>query len=841
MCGYWICRFDFLLNVYVDLNRPNPSNGTRVRLLSAIVLTACIVPIWMHNRDILRDFFDYSILIAAAGKIEAGLKPFTGVRSPMQSSVYLFNYASELVAGRSYLGLTWGGLAQALGGGWLILALVGRKLGGWGAFVTALAITLAGSLQHVLFFYNPIGIICYSVVLLGMAMNPRLDLGRSWRGYAVLAALFVGGINKLNFQGAALVLGGMLALWACVGRRITPAGLARSWGLMALFGVGMPIFFELWWTGASLRQWLDNVVLLPTVRQTGLTRIFDPGIYLHPVHDFHHHLLVPAIGGIGLLLLGGCGFRLGWWDGTRAWGARLVAVGLLVVGALMGGLLMLTNNESVLLTSLAYPVLAMAIYLFQRENRPAADPWLGRMVMAAMMLWAGVGGYAAWHGSRVLYAQNPPPRSAYVRVEVNTGPLAFFNGVRMLPEQREAYEWVAARLETFKDADGRLTGVLFGPGFEWMERIYPESIVPLAPVWYHAGTSLTEGDQEYFQRLLAGGRSRLVTQKGWEEWPASIRQWLRTAYRAEYVGSRDVIYHPRLPMAPEPTAAGDLNVTTAEFRATESNVMLPATRITDNLKLYRTEAGSIFGAYFSNSWAWPMGARSFQGRAVAQLKGAAVGVHHVTFRVMAGHAETGELLWEAPVVLTPQRPRASLAFALQAGGRPVWLQALVGENSAEQVLAGWREVRITEAGEAESTPALPFNRKLELRANLSTGPGPNQLWFGRGSARQSANGWSLVPAEFWRKQASSSSRLEVTFEFEANPSAPADPVVVGLVWYRAGRIELMTEQSFDLRNVGRTTLRAWLPEPNGWVGLIARPAGGDGVGHRVRIVSWTMQ
>ena len=411
----------------------------------------------------------------------------------------------------------------------------------------------------------------------------------------------------------------------------------------------------------------------------------------------------------------------------------------------------------------------------------------------------------------------------------------------MLPEQREAYEWVAARLETFKDADGRLTGVLFGPGYEWMERIYPESIVPLAPVWYHAGTSLSEGDLEYFKRLLDGGRSRLVAQRGWEEWPASIRQWLHAAYRAEYVGSRDVIYHPRLPLAPEPTVSGDHNLSTAEFRETGSNVMLPATRITDNLKLYRTELGNALGAHSDSNWAWPMGVRSFQGRAVAQLVGAVDGVHSVTFRIMTGQAETGELLWEVPVVLTTQRPRVDLTFALQASGRPVWLQTLVGENSAERVLAGWREIRITEAGGEESSPALPFNQKLKPLGTLSTGLWPDQLWFGRSPARQSANGWSLVPAEVWRKQTTTSSRIEVTFEFEANPKDPADPVVVGLVWYRAGRIELMTEQSFDLRKVDRATLRAWLPEPSGWAGLIARPAGGEGAGHRVRIVSWTMQ
>jgi len=801
-----------------------------------IALAVLVVPIWLHNRDIVRDFFDDSILIASAGKIEAGLKPYTGVRSPMQSSVYLLNYASEVVAGRSYLGLTWGGLVQALGGAWLIFALLARKAGTMGAFMAAAAVALAGLTQHVLFFYNPVGILCFSVVVLGLAMDPALKVLGPWRHQTVLAALFVGGINKLNFHGAALVLGGMIVLAAWVARRLKPQECGRSIALLAGFGLVLPLAFELAWTGATFRQWLDNVVLMPTARRAELGRVFDPAIYLHPVHDFHHHILVPGMGGIGLLLLVALGLRLAWATprGLRSWHGALMLLLLLGVGALLGALLMITNHESVLLTSLPFPVLALAILLARQECGKPVDLWMRGLVGAALMLWATVGGYATWHGSRVLYAQNPPPRSAYVEVKDTTGPMSFFRGVKMLPEQWDAYARVIARLDTFRDADGRLTGVLFGPGFEWMERVFPESIVPLAPVWYHAGTTLAEGDAGYFRKLLDGGRRRLVTQKGWEAWPGDIRQLLAGEYRAEAVNARDLIYHPRRPELPMPAGSADRNVTTAEFRQTGGNIMLAATLGTENLRLDPGANGTAFGAAGSSTWAWPAGARAFQGRTVARWLPDNTAPQTVHFRIIAGDPDAGELLWEASAHVTAQQPVIEFPFSLQANGRPVWLQTVVGKDAATSAFAGWREVRITHAADMESSPTLPFDRKLVAVSDQG-----DVHWFGRPSSR--VQGLShMVPLERWQRYVAPRSRLEVTVTFEPNQGDLADPVVLALVWYRAGRFEIITEQMFDLRKTAHATLTGGLPEPYGWVGLIARPAGGEGAGHRVRLDSWEL-
>lgn len=809
-------------------------------------LSICTISIWQHNRDILRDLFDYSTVITSAGKVEAGLKPYTGVRSPMQSSVYLFNYATQQIFGWNYLSLTWGGLIQALGGAGLLLVLLWKRAGAVLATLITAAITFAGLLQHVVFFYNPLGILCFSVVVLGMALNPRLMIWKSWPTWVVLAALFVGGMNKLNFQGAALLLGGWLAVMACVDRRITFSELVQTVGIMVLCGLILPIGFELGWTGATWGQWLDNVVLMPTARQVSPGQLIDPNLYLHPIFDFHHHMLVRPIGGIGLLLMVFAGGWLGWTARLKrkSWCDCLVRIALVLSGVMMGALLMLTNHESVLLTSLAYPVLAAALYLAYRGEVAGADCWMRRVVLGGALLWSIAGGYATWHGSRVLYALDPPSRSTYIRVDDTTGTMGYFHGVRFLPEQLDAYRQVIGRLEEIRSSRGDLKGVLFGPGFEWMERAYPETFTRHEPIWYHAGTTLSETDQDYFSELLDKGTGILVTQRGWQEWPNSIQNFLRDNYRMEAVGSRDIIYHPRGQEAARTTVAGNRSILMADFRAeTGSNIMLAATQITPNLKLESHENITILGARSDSNWQWPMGANSFHGKAVAQLPSEERETHSVTFRIMSKDASNGNLIWETPVILSPNRRMVEIPFSIHTPQRPIWFQILFeqGDGGESAVLAGWRDMRITYATGLDELPALPFNRGLDEWAGGTAMPSDSQRWYVSVLAEEAIGGWHQVAAEHWRAYHDPISKITVAAEFEVNPADPADPVVVALAWYRAGRFEILTERMIDLRQTKRVDLETYSPEPTGWVGLLVRPAGGKGAGHFFRMMNWVVQ
>jgi hypothetical protein len=458
----------------------HPADKKRIspRYVSALLIflmSVCIVFVWLRNHDILLDLFDYSTVITAAGKVEHGFKPYTGVRSPMQSSVYLLNYATERVFGRNYLALTLGGLVQALLGALLVRAMLPRSVGPVASTLVALAVTLAGSLQHAVFFYNPLGILCLGIVLLGVAADPQLWPVRRWQTLVVFGALFLGGINKLNFQGATLVLAGLLGLAAWAQGMITGGTWFRNILLLALFGCALPLGFELAWTGATFRQWAADVIMLPAGREAMIRQVLDPGIYLRPLHNYHHHILIRGIAGVGLAVLLVTG---GWmlWEARvnrRSVWVLLVRAVLLCAGCVLCALLITTNIETVVLTSLAYLILALALYLQFRQPDRRADLWLGRGLLGATLLWFAVGGYAAWHGSRVLYSLDPPPRSAYVRLEKAPPALSYLNGVRMLPEQIDALQRDAARMAALEDVEGKLPGVLFGPALEWFERAYP--------------------------------------------------------------------------------------------------------------------------------------------------------------------------------------------------------------------------------------------------------------------------------------------------------------------------------------------------------------------------------
>jgi hypothetical protein len=812
-------------------------------IVLGVLLVGVVVAVWARNRDILRDVYDYSTVITAAGKVEAGLKPYTGVRSPMQSAVYLFHYGTERVFGRHYLGLTFGGLVQALLGGVLLWVAVRRCGEDVTALLVVAAVLLAGASQHVVFFYNPIGLLALAVVVWGLAREPGLRPWSSWRSVVVLAALAVGGINKINFHGAALAMGGALVWAAWVRGRLTGRQFSVTAGLMFLAGVVVPLGFELAWTGAGLRLWWENVVLLPTARHVGAGLLLDTALYRGAINDFYPFFLFRPLSGLGALLILGVGVWLGWqaWRERLSWadtGSRLV---LVVLGLVLAGLLVITNHETVMLTSLGYPVVAVALVLAYRRDHVGADRVVARVVVGATLVWTLSGGYAAWHGSRVLYDHNPPPRSAYVRVEETTGPLAYFRGVRFLPDQRQAWDAVVARLEALQDEDGRLRGVLFGPAMEWLERAYPECIVPLAPIWYHAGTSLRGEDVEYFPTLLDGGRSRLLTHRFWQEWPHAIERWLAAHYVVEAVSSRDVMYHPRRRGRPPADRPGEQRVSMGEFRdQTGGNVMLRATGASANLALHAAPDGAIFGATEDSQWHLPQGPFALRGRAVGRWTGEGGGTRRLTLRIMADDPENGEMIWKQPVRLTAAQAHQEFEFAVFPAGRPLWLQTVYEDESVGEVLAGWREVRITHAGPFGPRPALPYRRELVPLLSPSSRDEPGLIrWFGRPGS--SGPPRVQVPAEHWRRHAEPVGRLQVALRFVVNQADPGDPVVVSLAWYRAGRFEIMTQRMIDLRQETEVSLEGYPPEPVGWLGVLTRPAGGAGAGHRWELLEWTVQ
>jgi hypothetical protein len=796
-----------------------------------LLVISSVVVLWAKNRDILRDSYDYSVVIAAAGKVEQGFKPYADVRSPMQSSVYLLNYSTERLFGRNYLGLTVGGLVQGLLGGLLLLGLLRNSLGVWLAGGLTMAVVLAGLMQHMVFFYNTVGIWCLSIVLLGLAVEPALWPVRSLRTTIILAALFLSGINKINFHGVTLVFAVLLTIASWRNGRIAMVAAGRNGLILVCFGGILPVGFELAWTGATYAQWLEQVVLGPTARHAFLAQIVSPDIYLSPAQDFYPHMLVRGIGGVGLGLLLLTGVWLLWdaWVGRRPMSEWLLRGGLILLGALASAALMITNHETVLLTSLAYPVIALVIYLQFSGSGRTAECWMRGILLGGMTVWVVAGGYAAWHGSRVLYGHNPPPRESYVRLDPQHRALQYFSGVRMPAEQIDAYERTATKLHEIEQSERSLQDVLFGAGQEWLERAYPQMIVRHAPIWLHAGTSLNDGDQHYMLEILDQGRRRLLVQKGWEAWPPEVSRMLEERYLAEDIGSRDRLYHPRGPRPPPTESGSPSGPAPLDFRvAVGSNVALAATRVSEGMTLQPGKEGMAYGAGRSTSWSWPLGSNALHGLAVARLGPAAVGTVIVTFRIMADDPERGSLIWQTSAAVGPDHVLTELPFSLYTGGRPLWLQTIVPPGLGEAVFAGWRQLRISHSNEQDHSPPQPFSAGLRRSVPAEGQDVGDVVRYVAVPLTSVGEDVMSVPAEYWRRVASRSGIVRVAFVLQRNTPRSGEPVNVTLAWYRAGRFEIMTERLIDAGNPGPVIMEAPVTEPGGWVGVLTRHgAAGD--------------
>ena len=522
-------------------------------LLGGVLLVAFLI--WQRNRDILCDMYDYSSVIVAAGKIEAGLKPYVDFRSTMQTAGYVLSRGVEKVFGANYLSLTKGGLILIVGGGVLLHFLWRKQFTPWLAVMFAGAVTLGGLAQHVVIFYNPLRLLCLAVVVAGMPVICREKSEWNWRWVAVFGALVLSGANKINFHGLAMGLAGLIVLVAAVQKAISWRRMMAWWLGLFVVGLCLPWGLELSWTGASPTDWFNNVVVLAEERVGFVGRVFSLPTYAGPTYDYHHYILIKPLHTIGLVVIAGVVIVA--WRASLTWTDKLVLLALAIVGALGGVLLTVTNVESIALTSQGTLMGAIAV----AANLPEAQRLkLRGWLSLAAALWMVVGGYAAWQGSRVLYGQNDVQRETYIRLKHAPKYLRYLEGVRLEPKRHASLLLLAEDLTKIEERDGNLSKVWFGPTLEWLERGHPESIMPGMPVWYHVGTALKQSDGPWLiKSMWAKGVTNFYLQPQWEGWPAEFQAYLNEFTLERSVGMLREYVARSDPFTAYPTVGGVLS------------------------------------------------------------------------------------------------------------------------------------------------------------------------------------------------------------------------------------------------------------------------------------------
>jgi hypothetical protein len=816
----------------------------RLAITIACAFACAAVAIWLRNRDILRDLYDYSSVIVAAGKIEVGLRPYSDFRSTMQSATYALNRGVELVFGANYLALTWGGLLVSLGGGCVLTWLWRRSFGWTVAAMLAGAVAVGGFAQHVVVFYNPIGLLCLAIVAIALAHDPRLWRLNSAAAALACAALVLGGTNKINFHAFTCGLAALLIARGWFLRENTWRDALASAGMLAFCGVVAPLGLELAWTGATLGQWTDNVLLLPSERVSFVAEFLRRDIITQPAYDIYHHFIFKRLTLAGLLLIALT--SLGIWRALAGDSERKrAALWLLVaapVCALGGILLTVTNVESLALTSLTFVVGAAALWAALARRMPARAQRLGAGALAAAsLLWTVVGGYAAWEGSRVMFGATEPQRASFIRLEDPSPSLAYLRGVRLDAGLYSSLRLTAAELDQLKRERGNLSTVLFGPAMEWLERAHPEAVLRGMPVWYHHGTALRPEDGPWLQERLACRQiDRIVLHPSWESWPGSFAEFLAKHYRQTSLGPVVRMYEARkaeFPPAIRPQLPARIRPLVF-CRRTHSNVHINVTRPSPGMTFGASPWGELFGSDQRSRWEWKNGVQMMTGTFAAALNGPVPAPITASWRVLAVGSVGETVLEHGSLTLSTEQPEARVNFELTPFGDALRFEVEIADTDATRLFAGWRDLWVQQAGPSEPQPPPAAVDGCE-DDNDEMMEATTFVRHVRRDHSAQKGGWQPTPCEAWRECGIESKPWKVHVSAKRRRDANGSPTIIVLVWYKGGRIEVLRELMVNPDDEQTVELDGWMPEPGGWMGVFARAADVlQPPNCRIRIDSW---
>lgn len=785
------------------------------------VVVLALLP-WGRNHAYVRDFYDYGLVISGLGLMEQGQRPYVDFTTPIQAGFFGLNWLVEKAGGGTYLALTRGAALLIIVMGAGLTALLARRWPGWAAGAVALAVTVASATQHTILWHNALGVGCLALVVWATALAPvwrRVD----WPWHVLAAmGLFLGGINKLNFQLVALAAACAWTLRAGLHRR-------ANWGAVAATGLGwlvvgvvLPVMAELAWTGASRETWWYNVVgLAAGNRVETLEQIVSWKFLTVPIHHYYGSLLLPQVGLAGVIL--SLAALVGCWPGRAAdqrwnWDFLLLPLATLFAAA-AGAALLATNQDIAYLGLGAWLALVAGVWLgFAPTPRRA---WLvGGVVVPALGL-AAVAGVSAWQGQRSQFGYSESPRSAFQPAEQAGPAFSYLSGVRLPPETVHTMglveKWVPRA-----GSDG-LRSVFYGPGTEWLNRFLPGLRQPGQPPWVHWGTTYGPKEAQQLLHALANdARYRIVlTTLARDEWPEGIRRALGQFFVQDLLGP----------------------VTMRWTRRDKASL-----RVDDSLAFIHQVGGNVAGTALHTD-DWPVGLLAYGGdkqmlgvrgdqgwfvlsspsyrfgadAVIERAPHAAPGPLYADFKVIAHGAVPEDVRWAARVEVPAGQTRIEVPFKVDAMGRSLQLRVSVPDTEMAQISAGYRNLTISHAIEspggaprlrAGSPPDGPLTDEMAASLLAADGGRPPQIVVRNG--RSGAQGFELAPGgELWVY--SENTIPEIRGELVCRDAAGARPTV-RVVWYKGGRLQVL--QQAAMQGDQTFAFRAWWGEPGGWYGIL---------------------
>lgn len=822
-----------------DASRKRPLWGRlAIGLGLCLALFVLLLP-WWRNHTLLIDFCDYGLVMAAAGRMNLGEHPYVDFLTPIQTLQFFSAQFAEWVFGPHYLSLTYINGVFIAGSFAGLTALLWKRLGAVLALLVATAVVVASSSQHTIAWYNAMGTTWLAIVM-WITAEPQTQSNSRWFSLVLVwAALWLGGMTKLTYQVTALAFACAFAFrsgW--LGNSSWRHAVQRILSYL-LFGVIAPIGAELVYSGASFRQWLENVILLPARFRTGmLAQIATIRFYLHTPHDYYKplHFAFAGAWGVGLLALTGgiAGYFVFRKSARRR--TELTVLGVLLGGAwICGGVLLATNMDIAFLSGSAWLVLATGVALAFKHHLEEGGTRLMRSTLGVSALSLLVPAwFAAWDGTRALWGHEPLERSAMVTTDDLPGRFSYMKGMRISPPMHESLRQFAAKQDELSKQGVPASAYYFVNATDWMVRIVPQARHPNLPLWLAGGTTFSPDDAKVIANRISNGNEIqvILSHEAWNYWYPAMQKMLASGFQTERLGLR-LFCNIRRDF-PDPLEFANNTQSNLYFKDISVRGISPQVRLGQDGLFY-------LGGSNPHRMDLAPGLYRLTGETFGEFTATDGDAQPVkaTFRVYARDGDKlTDLMWQENIELNSRNPTASGKFSVSPGGRPVSFILDMPPGASANI--GWRRLKTQHSGPLQPTPPQPVNRSLaphplgqsEVEALFGSIHNAVTDVVGYGDLRinNHAGASELVsPAsgEIWFKMDHQVARVSGDFGV-SNAGLVQGPEgevqTVSVIYYKSGRFDLQYRgalrpstaapdgppQHFDIN----------VPEGVGWIGLV---------------------
>lgn len=786
-------------------------------LFGATVALAVLLP-WWRNHAYLRDFYDYGLVMAGVGRIDAGERPYVDFLTPIQTGLFLLNGWAQRLGDGTYQAMTWGVPWLALGAMGLLTGIFARRWSGVAAVAMAGAVTVMTVTQHTIIWHNSVGAVCLAVATAGAALAPVLR--RAQLGWHVLvgAALVLGGINKLNAHLVALC--GVIA-WALLSGFARQAGWRRV--VATLFyalacGVVLPVLIELAWTGASLRTWWYNVVALPFGSRAGdFAAALQWKFYFTTRHDYYGLLPFPPLGALGMLSTAAFAVHAirqrGWRQGGWVLGAAAFA-------AASGAGLLATNYEIAYVAMGAWFALIASLWLGFGLNC-SGRVFHGSLIVPALAVGA-IAWQSAWQGQRSQFGYSQAARSAYVAGETTAPDFDYLRRTLLPPEIGESLT-TAAQWRSGLAPEDRAT-IFYGPALEWLEKPWPTLKLPAMPLWLHGGTSYGAAEEvRLVKALSAGGPYRhVLVPEARDHWPEATSREIATKYALRRLGPVWFCYEQLPPGVVSWRPVDFLRGFGGNVDATFLQSLMDVQTLADGRTFVGADRGRGEMSFLAPSY------RAAGEAVLRRTPGAPAAAVSVPFTVFAVAGEHEYPRWSATVVLPEGQAELVVPFGVDCGGLPLHFVFAVPTEAEGRVTAGWRSLTVLHAIDGADQPTMlrPASPAAQpataamLAALLPAGWEPAKVLVRQ--ARAGTQGLELFPGgEVWIRLGDALVEIQGEATVASDAALPADPVV-RVLYYKGAKLDVQS-QSAIREPSRRFDFNAWSAERNGWLVIMLEP------------------